>query len=111
MPHKADPTVICQCGAIISKYYMPKHLQTAKHIRDMAGRENIVVEFQPFQPLRQFQPFQPFQHIPTLLLFWFSLYKRAQEWQGVSITHMPRKTARTQGSDYQQVRDERDGRN
>jgi hypothetical protein len=35
MPHKADPTVICQCGAIISKYYMPKHIQTAKHTRDM----------------------------------------------------------------------------
>ena len=43
MPHKADPTVICQCGAIISKYYMPKHIQTAKHIRDMAGREKIEV--------------------------------------------------------------------
>jgi hypothetical protein len=36
MPHKADPTVICQCGAIISKYHMPKHIQTAKHTRDMA---------------------------------------------------------------------------
>ena len=25
MPHKADPTVLCQCGAIISKNYMEKH--------------------------------------------------------------------------------------
>ena len=43
MPHKADPTVIWQCGAIISKYYMYKHLQTAKHERDMADREHIEV--------------------------------------------------------------------
>jgi hypothetical protein len=43
MPHKADPTVICQCGAIISKYYYRTHVQTAKHARDMAGRENIEV--------------------------------------------------------------------
>ena len=43
MPHKADPTVICQCGAIISKYYMPKHIQTAKHTRVMAGHEHIEV--------------------------------------------------------------------
>jgi hypothetical protein len=34
-PHKADPTVICQCGAIISKYYMEKYIRTAKHARDM----------------------------------------------------------------------------
>jgi hypothetical protein len=41
MPHKADPTVICHSVAIISKYYMPKHIQTAKHTRDMVGRENM----------------------------------------------------------------------
>ncbi len=35
MPHKADTTVICQCGAILSKYYMEKHLRTAKHERDI----------------------------------------------------------------------------
>jgi hypothetical protein len=35
LPHKADTTVICQCGAIICKYYMPKHLRTVKHERDM----------------------------------------------------------------------------
>ena len=34
MPHKADPTVFCQCGAV-NKYYMPKHIQTAKHARGM----------------------------------------------------------------------------
>ena len=43
MPHKADPTVICQCGAIIGKYYMEKHIRTAKRDRDMVGRENIEV--------------------------------------------------------------------
>ena len=43
MPHKAEPTVICQCGAIISKYYTGKHIRTAKHARDMLGRENIEV--------------------------------------------------------------------
>ena len=43
MPSKADPTVICQCGCLVNKYYMPKHLRTAKHAREMAGRENIVV--------------------------------------------------------------------
>ena len=41
MPHKADTTVICQCGAMVCKYYMPKHLRTAKHARDMVGREHI----------------------------------------------------------------------
>ena len=43
MPHKADTTVICQCGAIVCKYYMPKHLRTAKHERDMVGSEHIEV--------------------------------------------------------------------
>jgi hypothetical protein len=28
LPHKADTTVICQCGAMVCKYYMPKHLHT-----------------------------------------------------------------------------------
>jgi hypothetical protein len=34
MPYtlKADNNVICQCGCIVNKYYMSKHLQTAKHI-------------------------------------------------------------------------------
>ena len=45
MPYtlKADTSVICECGAIVGKYYMQKHLQTAKHERDMVGRENIEV--------------------------------------------------------------------
>ena len=45
MHHKADPTVICQCGCLVNKYYMPKHLpvRTAKHAREMEGRENIEV--------------------------------------------------------------------
>ncbi len=43
MPHKADTTVICQCGAILHKYYMEKHLRTAKHERDIVGREHIEV--------------------------------------------------------------------
>jgi hypothetical protein len=53
MPHKADTFVICQCGAINSKYYMQKHLQTAKHERDMIGRENIeVAEAWKYKPPR-----------------------------------------------------------
>ena len=43
MPHKADSTVICQCGCLVNKYYMPMHLRTAKHAREMEGRENIEV--------------------------------------------------------------------
>jgi hypothetical protein len=43
MPFKADASVICQCGCIVNKYYMPKHLQTAKHEREMQGRQNIEV--------------------------------------------------------------------
>jgi hypothetical protein len=43
MPHKADPTIICQCGAIISKYFYRTHIQTGKHERDMIGREHIEV--------------------------------------------------------------------
>ena len=43
MPHKADTTVICKCGLVTSKCYMPIHLRTAKHARDIVGRENIQV--------------------------------------------------------------------
>ena len=45
MPYslKADNDFICQCGCIVKKYYVPKHLQTAKHEREMQGRENIEV--------------------------------------------------------------------
>jgi hypothetical protein len=51
MPHKADPTVICQCGAIISKYYMQKHLKTCKHEHNMVGREHIaVVDHYKYKP-------------------------------------------------------------
>ena len=40
---KADNDVICQCGCMISKYYMSEHLKTTKHEREMIGRENIKV--------------------------------------------------------------------
>ena len=43
MPQHKSADVICQCGAILKVYYMPKHLRTAKHARDMVGRENIEV--------------------------------------------------------------------
>ena len=43
MPHKADTTVICQCGAMVCKYYMPKHLRTVKHERDMVIRMCVCV--------------------------------------------------------------------
>ncbi len=45
MPYspKPDNDVICQCGCIVKKYYMPKHLQTIRHERNMVGRENIQV--------------------------------------------------------------------
>jgi hypothetical protein len=53
MPHKADTTVICQRGAILSKYYMEKHLHTAKHERDMVGREhNEVAQAWKYTPAR-----------------------------------------------------------
>jgi hypothetical protein len=56
MPHKADTSVICQCGAIINKYYYRTHIQTAKHAthaRDMIGRENIeVAEAWKYKPPR-----------------------------------------------------------
>ena len=38
MTLKPDNDVICQCGCIVKKYYMPKHLQTAKHEHEMQGR-------------------------------------------------------------------------
>jgi len=43
MPYtlKPDNNVIGQCGCSVNKYYMPKHLQTAKHEREFQGRENI----------------------------------------------------------------------
>ncbi len=45
MPHKADTTVIYKCGLMTSKCYMPTlfFLRTAKHARDIVGRENIEV--------------------------------------------------------------------
>ncbi len=45
MPYslKADNDVICQCGHIVKKYYMPKHLQTRKHEQNMVGREHIEI--------------------------------------------------------------------
>ena len=54
MPHKADPTVTCQCGCLVNKYYMEKHLRTAKHQRDIVGRENIeVVSHYKYVPRNQ----------------------------------------------------------
>ena len=48
---KADNDVICQCGCIVNRYYMKKHLETAKHEREMVGRENIeVVEHYKYKP-------------------------------------------------------------
>ena len=50
MPHKSVD-VICQCGAILNVYYMPKHLKTAKHARDIIGREHIeIVDHYKYQP-------------------------------------------------------------
>ena len=50
MPHKSVD-VICQCGAILNVYYMPKHLKTAKHARDIIGREHIeIVDHFKYQP-------------------------------------------------------------
>ena len=45
MPYSLKPDIdlICQCGCIVKKYYMPKHLQTRKHEQNMAGREHIEV--------------------------------------------------------------------
>ena len=43
MPYslKPDKDVLCQCGCIVKKYHMPKHLQTAKHEREMQGCDNV----------------------------------------------------------------------
>ena len=50
MPHKSADC-ICQCGAILKVYYMPKHLRTAKHARDMVGREHIeIADHYKYQP-------------------------------------------------------------
>jgi hypothetical protein len=38
---KPDNDIICQCGCIVDKYYMEKHLKTAKRVREMVGRENV----------------------------------------------------------------------
>ena len=35
---KADNDVICQCGCIVNLYYMKKHLETAKHEREIVGQ-------------------------------------------------------------------------
>ena len=38
-------------GCIVTKYYMPKHLQTIKHTREMEGRDNIeVVDHHRYKP-------------------------------------------------------------
>ena len=53
MPYSLKPNkdVICQCGASVCKYYMPKHLQTRKHEQNMVGREGIeVVEHLRYKP-------------------------------------------------------------
>ena len=53
MPYslKPDKDVICQCGCTLKEYHMPKHLQTAKHERNMAGRENIeVIDHHRYKP-------------------------------------------------------------
>ena len=42
---------IQKCGAILNVYYMPKHLKTAKHARDIIGREHIeIVDHYKYQP-------------------------------------------------------------
>ena len=41
MPQKTDTFVICQCGAINSKYYMQKHLQTAKLYSEATARDYL----------------------------------------------------------------------
>ena len=53
MPYslKPDNDVLCQCGCIVKKYYMPKHLLTIKHAREMQGRDNIeVVDHHRYKP-------------------------------------------------------------
>ena len=45
MPYSLKPNndVICQCGCIVNKYYIPKHLRTRNHEQNMVGREGIGV--------------------------------------------------------------------
>jgi len=45
MPYslKPDNDVLCQCGCIVNKNYMPNHLQTIKHAHEMQGRDNFEV--------------------------------------------------------------------
>jgi hypothetical protein len=53
MPYslKPDNTIICQCGCIVNKYYMPKHLETRKHQQEMRGRENVeLAEIYKYKP-------------------------------------------------------------
>ena len=53
MPYslKPDNDVLCQCGCIVNKCYMPKHFQTIKHAREMQGRDNIeVVDHHRYKP-------------------------------------------------------------
>jgi hypothetical protein len=53
MPYslKPDNDVLCQCGCIVNKYYMPKNLQTIKHAREMQGRDDIqVVDRHRYKP-------------------------------------------------------------
>ena len=57
MPYtlKPDNNVICQCGAIINKYYVQKHLQTAKHKREMQG--SIYIHAYVHRYLYVYRPF------------------------------------------------------
>ena len=53
MPYSLKPNndVLCQCGCIVKKYYMPKHLVTIKHAREMQGCDNIeVVDHYRYKP-------------------------------------------------------------
>ena len=48
---KPDNDGICQCGCTIKKYYMSKHLNTAKHEREIVGREIFeVVDHYRYKP-------------------------------------------------------------
>ena len=45
MPYslKPDNDVLCQCGCIVKKYYMPTHLQTIKHACEMQGHTYVYI--------------------------------------------------------------------
>ena len=48
---KSDIDVICQYGCIIKKYSMRKHLNTAKHEREIVGREIFeIVDHYRYKP-------------------------------------------------------------